>query len=789
MCQRRIQTMMRQMMTVMRKVKKRAMRTSVGKKRKRSKSSRAAAAKISSKKKKKKKTATTRKTVRKGGRSSSKTVKKSSSRKKSLAQAAKKKKKKKVKIRPLTAEEEAENIVKSRELLYDHLSSKLGVMSAELLGDWQTISELLHGWKLGVHRRTAGSAAGTIAVSFCSPHGTSYKSRSDVSMYVLRSLFGNKNFGKLSKGVARRISKPLLDRLHAHRNSVSSLNTEVRRLPAKVGGIVVNNMGVPNSQYCEPGHIWPIGFCTTRHEFSPVHGRIIKIRCDIIEGEEDEEIGKKNPIFRIRWGKRIEEEKDVPVRTFFSSSDREYHAASHMSRDVLSPPTEEEYENQPEKPVVGMRARVRFDKKYWYGGTIKSTSVNEKGCTLLKIEYDDEFLEEIQFPDMDVMLEYSDVDHTTLAVETWQHWNDIFDEEEPDHLDDFHNKTVVGKTPLEAWGKALTALHMIDDDIRIRATEGFKTYVEQEEAEAKEKQEAQRQAQRLSRKKAREQQQRGGGEQEDSHDEEMDDDGHGESNVSQLKEDGAFEEGEEIQSEMTDREPISEEESLLMERIEALEKKRQSLFHEVQALRDEVADANIEAEEGLNNPFKDITETQMSLWLGTMLRKEKAKQGGRKNLNALDLLKKYDSFFNPDIERLIEGLPGAQLCHDYIFKECRNLRTAKAWKVGSQDPELEVMVEQMPAKEEKKPKSKRGRKNNQLQEEARATKESARISAREAARAAKLTAEAEKAAVLQEKRDAKKKENEKRNNLNGRSKNWRNLKLKRKLEKKIGWAN
>eukprot|EP00957_Ditylum_brightwellii_P161389 12288696-Ditylum_brightwellii.AAC.1 len=43
----------------------------------------------------------------------------------------------------------------------------------------------------------------------------------------------------------------------------------------------------------------------------------------------------------------------------------------------------------------------------------------------------------------------------------------------------------------------------------------------------------------------------------------------------------------------------------------------------------------------------------------------------RKIVTATDLLEKNDTFFNPDIDRLVEGLPGTEFCPAYVFHECR----------------------------------------------------------------------------------------------------------------------
>merc|ERR1711862_455671 len=62
-----------------------------------------------------------------------------------------------------------------------------------------------------------------------------------------------------------------------------------------------------------------------------------------------------------------------------------------------------------------------------------------------------------------------------------------------------------------------------------------------------------------------------------------------------------------------------------------------------------------------------------------MGKKEKLKMGStgnkRKILTPTDLLEKMDTFFGyiaPDLDRLIEGLPGSEYCPSYVFHSSRS---------------------------------------------------------------------------------------------------------------------
>lgn len=122
------------------------------------------------------------------------------------------------------------------------------------------------------------------------------------------------------------------------------------------------------------------------------------------------------------------------------------------------------------------------------------------------------------------------------------------------------------------------------------------------------------------------------------------------------------------------RESESEQEKELRAKIEALREKLDVAQNEAHVVSANLTEARIAAlGPFFSNPFDDVEETKTNQhsWLSTIVRKEKSKMGNtgskRKVVSAADLLERTDSFFNPDVERLIEGLPGSEFCPSYVF--------------------------------------------------------------------------------------------------------------------------
>jgi hypothetical protein len=206
-------------------------------------------------------------------------------------------------------------------------------------------------------------------------------------------------------------------------------------------------------------------------------------------------------------------------------------------------------------------------------------------------------------------------------------------------------QTAIGKTPLEAWSLALTKLGLVDEVIVDRAMETLETARETTEF--------------TSTKTAKE----------------------------EAYEQEAVEDDENPETLDPDAEPYSKKEIILRERLEVLKKEYGEAFAGDNALAAELADARVSLiGPGACNPFPDgesSTQNQAS-FLAVAVRREKNKMGStgnkRKVVNISDLLERGNTFVNPDVEALMEGLPGSEYCSNYIFLKKRgNTTVSKAW--------------------------------------------------------------------------------------------------------------
>lgn len=179
--------------------------------------------------------------------------------------------------------------------------------------------------------------------------------------------------------------------------------------------------------YSSPSALYPVGYSCDRYEFSPTLGRLIKFRCEILNGSKyanvisegltnkhhDEFNGYDGPIFRILWGKAIDEwdyDRSIPF-------DLDSMACSFGANE--SDATPNTWGLQPES---GMRVKVRFDQDTWYKGILgevishdvkideksrkKGSNVNQgaKQSFTVQILYDDGSNEQLDLPDPDVVL-------------------------------------------------------------------------------------------------------------------------------------------------------------------------------------------------------------------------------------------------------------------------------------------------------------------------------------------------------------------------------------------------
>lgn len=216
------------------------------------------------------------------------------------------------------------------------------------------------------------------------------------------------------------------DRMLAAADARRLLKETVPRLPVMVnethvvrsfGRIQVENLlNGQDDQYSSASSLYPVGFSCDRYEFSPTHGRVLKMRCTIFDGkmvaESCSTILKTNgPVFRIMWGLGVDQDVDIvdyPYDIYSSSSP----ITNDARVDAIAVPLangKELFENL--EPEPGMRVRVRFDHDMWYSGTIVSVGEgaeydHKKGQVLydVRIRYDDGSSEETKFPDPDISI-------------------------------------------------------------------------------------------------------------------------------------------------------------------------------------------------------------------------------------------------------------------------------------------------------------------------------------------------------------------------------------------------
>jgi hypothetical protein len=160
------------------------------------------------------------------------------------------------------------------------------------------------------------------------------------------------------------------------------LDDAVEFLPASVSdSFVVRSFG---QLYLEPATqeplfssanlLFPVGFSCDRYEFSPVHGRVIKLRCNIMDGGRIREKQIANgrhptvsegPVFRVMWGRGVDEdsrEHQYPFNVFRDSPEMIWAKGQDA---ILRRQPDAEWE-----PFEGARIKVNVDNNTFYTGTI-----------------------------------------------------------------------------------------------------------------------------------------------------------------------------------------------------------------------------------------------------------------------------------------------------------------------------------------------------------------------------------------------------------------------------------
>lgn len=237
----------------------------------------------------------------------------------------------------------------------------------------------------------------------------------------------DKGKGKKKKGKGRRQANGTGiagDRLTAAEAAREILLQTVPRLPVPMNeSYTVRNFGQLRIEqdgginaFSTPNALYPVGFCCDRYEFSPVHGRVVKMRCSILDGQRTN-LNYNGPIFRIMWGQGVDEDVDkveYPYNPYANSS-----PINDGEDDVVAVPASQASGGKGSMrqgaPSKGMRVKVRFDKDQFYYGTIEKVVTGDKAekgekkkkrkkNVKILIRYDDGSSEDAIFPDPDISL-------------------------------------------------------------------------------------------------------------------------------------------------------------------------------------------------------------------------------------------------------------------------------------------------------------------------------------------------------------------------------------------------
>ena len=438
--------------------------------------------------------------------------------------------------------------------------------------------------------------------------------------------------------------------------------------------------------YSSPHAIYPVGFSCDRFEFSPVHGRVIKMRCDILDGsnlkdgvkseamltgEKGNGAGKPEdfgdgPVFRVMWGEGIDNEGDADVSLPFDP----YAASSYGSGDLdaVAVPLGTISAGM---PVVGMRVNVRFDKSKIYGGKITKVAWNERKSTYkpvcdISILYDDGVTEETTYPDPDIYL-------SPPGMPPVEQGNGVVTE-----LCGKTVRSVLATSPLEAWGKTLLSLGLIDEVIYDAALQTLEAARREGLEEARERIDAfnkKRREDRAKEKKRRSGSSIGG---EDA-DEKMKDANGDETvkcdNADAVTDDNATKSNEEANA----REAPSIQEIELQSKLQELQSMLKESKSQAKAAAVDLAHVRIATISPFAaNPFlcgDDAASQELSL-IAAAVKKAKSQLGNtgnkRKIVTPATMMDKSDTFFLPEIEQLIEGMPGTEYAPSYVFHANRS---------------------------------------------------------------------------------------------------------------------
>lgn len=229
----------------------------------------------------------------------------------------------------------------------------------------------------------------------------------------------------------QRFSRISSERLDAASKARSMLVEGAPTLPLVASDIHVRSFGrlsiepaTDRSKFSKANALYPVGYCCDRYEFSPVHGRILKMRCSILDGKKIKEVQSKmsvpvavhlhdGPVFRIMWGQGIDEDKDDVEYPYDPYSMSAPLTPGSNEVDAVAIPTTLEGAGKPVIPRLGMRIQATFDRGQIFHGVITrvgrpdeahSNKKSRKKRIEIEIQYDDGSMEIINFPDPEISL-------------------------------------------------------------------------------------------------------------------------------------------------------------------------------------------------------------------------------------------------------------------------------------------------------------------------------------------------------------------------------------------------
>jgi hypothetical protein len=206
------------------------------------------------------------------------------------------------------------------------------------------------------------------------------------------------------------------NRLLAASDARSVLEEAIPRLPVLISDThVVRSFGrlqleraSEQPKFSSANALYPVGFSCDRYEFSPVHGRVLKLRCSIFDGSKVKKSKiTDGPVFRVMWGQGVDDDADVVDYPYDPLAQSAYLSADKVDAVAVPASSKDLDEIVPEE---GMRVRVRFDHNEWSTGTIVDVGDEEwdskKHMNVydITVQYDSGHSEDIMFPNPDIAI-------------------------------------------------------------------------------------------------------------------------------------------------------------------------------------------------------------------------------------------------------------------------------------------------------------------------------------------------------------------------------------------------